>query len=718
MEPKKKDREGFFLEVPLDASRVEGFSPDAAVKVVARPCDGPLLEQVVKFSKNGAGVAAFRFEKHPGALALFVGPADASAEEVTGMQTLSLNVSTSQWQGSSGLSLSPVAISSYYWHWWLFWCRTFTIRGRVVCADGHPVPGAQVCAFDVDWFFIWSSTQQVGCATTDINGAFEIKFRWCCGWWPWWWWRYRSWELDPVLSDKIHDVLTKNPPPDPLGPVASSLPSLAPFANLLPFEGSQLARSLKPDDAGQLEGLRASLMAKLPASAELESLHLWPWYPWNPWWDCNPDIIFKVTQDCVTPGAVIVNETVKDTRWNIPTSLSVTLTANEKACCLPHCPDPHCCPDGECLVVTQVCGDPINDIGGNMGAAATPEGYLYPNAVAPGTAAYNGDRPFAGVIPVERNFGDILNVDYLEFEFFDGGSWQPLPPGGAVNFKRRWLETIGFTTGDAAFNFTNISGHEVVETRERFEATGGLPGWNVNRFWLVNRDLLVALDTTKFSDGPHHFRAVGWQFSGGGLINRRVLPICGTELHNEFVLMFDNRVITAVGHPASHNCGGVHVCTLEPDTHISAVRVNGVNVDACDTVSGKEGNLEVDFMVTDPDGHLAVYSLIATYGLNLSVDLLSLPGATITALGMGTQVGPTYGEALGQGASQPHWYGGKYRLTVPASEAFPEPCCYQLELRGYKRTIVGYQASPVVFTCEHGFAYANLTEYTLGVGIC
>ncbi|MGZ4971624.1 MAG: hypothetical protein ACXWDN_02605, partial [Limisphaerales bacterium] len=51
-----------------------------------------------------------------------------------------------------------------------------------------------------------------------------------------------------------------------------------------------------------------------------------------------------------------------------------------------------------------------------------------------------------------------------------------------------------------------------------------------------------------------------------------------------------------------------------------------------------------------PDGHLSYYTLIATYGENLFVDLLSLPGATLTPLGgavvpPAVQVGPTYTDA-------------------------------------------------------------------------
>jgi hypothetical protein len=81
----------------------------------------------------------------------------------------------------------------------------------------------------------------------------------------------------------------------------------------------------------------------------------------------------------------------------------------------------------------------------------------------------------------------------------------------------------------------------------------------------------------------------------------------------------------------------------------------------------------------------------------------------VTPLIAGTQEGPTYAAALGQGAVRPHWYGGRYRLTIPdAATAFPDPCCYQLELRAYKRTIVNCGSTD----------HRNLTEYSLGVGIC
>jgi hypothetical protein len=52
-------------------------------------------------------------------------------------------------------------------------------------------------------------------------------------------------------------------------------------------------------------------------------------------------------------------------------------------------------------------------------------------------------------------------------------------------------------------------------------------------------------------------------------------------------------------------------------------------------------------------------------------------------------VGPTYGQAIAQGATRPHWTGGQYVLTIPdAQPLFPQSCAYELQLNVYKRNIV------------------------------
>jgi len=713
------------LTIPLDASGIEGFKADQSVKVLVRS-GKETFSQTVEFSREGNAAATFSLPRIPPSLQVLVGPGNASDEELKGLQTLSVTLTRAQLKAQQIL---PIRISPYYWFWWYHWCREYVIRGRVICGDHSPVPGATVCAYDVDWWFWFWNRQQVACATTDINGTFEMRFRWCCGWWPWWWWRERIWEFNPLLAERVRAVLNLNPDVQLAG-TAGNQPSLSLFNSLLAPQGVSTGGILRPADVGRLDGVRDRLLPQLPASRELAELRIWPWWPWYPWWDCAPDIIFRVTQDCLDRGTVIFDENVWNTRWNISDPLSVTLVANEKACCRSiH----HDCHDEECIVITQVCDFGINEIGGNTGAAVSPEGYARPGEVHAGDLSADGDRPFAGVIPVVKETCDFSGVDYYEIECFNTGTgvWEALPAGAAVNFVRRWMDTAPCCpTGDVSFNFTNISGHNVVESKEHFEATGGLGGWNSTRFWLINEALVVPIDSTKFADGTYKFRVVGWRIAGANLVDPTPLKLCGTDGNapEVLVLTIDNQSPDPL-HPANHNCGGgVHICTQEPDNFISSVKINGVEIGPCGNAGEAVGWAEIDFQATDVDGHLGSYTLHATWGLNNSRNLLDPQyGGVVTPIVPGTPTGWSampalnssnagyYGVALGQGASAPDWKGGLYRLTIPSANAFPEPCCYQLQLYTYKRTVVG-GPSGITFGC--GSMHYNLTERTVGVGVC
>lgn len=711
MAPRRRAESGYVLEVPIDLSMIERDAEGQELKVLALRSDGTSASEIAEVAPGGTGTVRLRFDEAPGSVRVLVGPARATDEELAAANTLGIDVPGRLFEKRE-TRIAPILIRPYWWDWWLRWCREFVIRGRVVCENGCPVPGAEVCAYDVDWWWWWLSTQQVGCDTTDANGVFEIRFRWCCGWWPWWWWKNRLWQVDAGLADRIRGVLERDPQLQLAR--AGAQPSLGVFENILASEGVASARPLTSHDATKLESIRSALLQRLPAAPELAALRIWPWWPWQPWWDCTPDIIFRVTQDCDRPGTVIVDETVWQTRWDIPNPLDVVLVANDQACCAPCCTDPPCI-EGECIDLDRVCGTSIDQIGGNAGTPG-PDGYLFPGAVVPGAAAYNADRPFASTVTVEKA-NLFTGVDYYEIEVDSGGGFGPLPAGAAMNFSRHWMQPPhppgqpAWQHGDVGFAFTTMSGHLVAESREHYEATTGLP---VDAFWTTNADLVVPLDSTRFADGTYHFRVVGWTDGGGGtLTDPKVLPVCGTELDNDWVLTFDNRLNPDPSHPTSpaHPCGSgtVHLCVTEPDTDIIAVRVNGVAVEPCSTVDPRDGGtLEVDFLAHDPDGHLAVYSMLATYAENLAVNLLDRPSSTLSVLAA-DYVGPTYGEALGQGAPQPTWRGGRFRLAVDLAEAFPEPCCYQLELRAYKRTVDG---------CYLGFAHNNLTEYTIGVGVC
>lgn len=747
---KETKSENYRLVVPLDAF-FEGFKPEQGVKVGIEDRRGKITSEVVQLDANGKAFATFSFRERPSGLRLILGPENVSDEDLVGLQTISAAVEARQWAENHELTIPAIKISPYYWWWWGIWCRTYTVNGLVLCPDGSPVPGAVVCAYDVDWWWWWTSQQQVGnCATTDANGAFTITFKWCCGWWPWWWWQFRYWRYEPLLAERILPILQKDPTLGKI-PFASPTPNLALFDHLSRGGSTTEARLIRGADnstalnssialeagsrrtsargaaianagrAGSIDptvlaSLREKLIDRLPAAPELEKLKIWPWWRWGPWADCSPDIIFKVTQDCVEPGKVIVDETIWQAHWDIPTTLNVSLTATD-ACCIPICTDPADCPDGDCIVIARACDVPVSNIGGNFDAVATPAGYVSPGV---------GDQPFASNVPIYAVFGTGANVAYYEFEWSTSlaGPWNPMPPTAAGSFSRQyWGPALGGGLVGwywVPFTFTNISGRNVVESREHFEVNNG---WNsLLHYWTYNSDLLMNwLTENNFADGTYYLHVKGWDGdSVSGLSNDRILLMCDTTDENYVVLTIDNRTLDGSdGHPPAntpgHPCGAgtIHYCTMEPDTDIENVSINNISVGPCSNVQASPGNpLVVDFYAYDVDGHLGGYSLIATYGENLYVDLLSLPHTLVpwtpvaaVAVPQASQVGPDYGTARAQGATSPTWHGGGVRLTIADSSlAFPEPCCYQLELRASKRTIASCSGS-----------HQNLSQYSFGV---
>ena len=739
------------LQVPLDASGITGFKPDRNVKIVAYDPKGRAVEAVAKFDSKGQGTATLAFDENPGALHIVVGPEDATAEQLKGLQTISVDVSRRQWGDKKELAIPAIIISPYYWWWWPVWCRKFKITGVVRCANGNPVPGALVCAYDVDWWWWWWSNQQVGCATTDQNGAFEIDFTWCCGWWPWWWWAQRVWLLEPTLAERISRFLREEvklpripvpgPGPDPeifrslLEPGLPAGPTpRPPRAGLRQFSPSAMTVARPPKvDPTSLEGLRKQLVAKLPANPEFERLRLWPWWPWWPWWDCTPDIIFRVTQECHGQNRVIVNESAWNARWNIPTSLNVTLVASDEACCI--APGTTCLDGGNCGFISDICEDNLDDIGGNpgMNSGAAQVGYLNP-----GLASIYGDRPYSGTVPLRGCVGNT--VDYYEFLVSTagfGGPWNSLPTAAAGGFTRSYWDNVLKKWIDVPFPFAlindGVTDHNVIESLPHYEANNGAKLWDAFTVGL----LMQLMTNGVLADGTYYLRMRGWTRPGyaGNLSNPVDLPVCGSNDLTGVVVTIDNHLVTAGptdlnGHPCAGNT--VHQCTTEPDTEILAVTILHANntttdVGACGNVHIDDSDLlQIDFVAHDPDPHphLAFYTLSLHYDVNLQTDLLNpalanwsldpspIPPGWAPAA---AQVGPTYADALVDvpPASSPYWAGGAVRLKVKAKAVFPYTCCYQLALYAHKRTIGGGG-----YSCDHSFWNQwNRTEYSFTITV-
>ena len=739
----------FKLVVPLDASAVDDFKPEKDLKVALIGENGKVFaSEKVQLSSNGQGEATFGFTEPPPSARVVVGPADADDNDIVGLQTIGVNISSKLFREPL-LKLPPVKITGFYWHHWLRWCRSYTIRGRVVCGDGSPVPGANVCAFDVDGFWWWSGYQSVGCATTDSSGSFSMTFRWCCGWWPWWWWRLRDWQLDIGLAGRIRKLIEVQPNL-PIPPRPTVKPTLDVFNHLLGkplrpkldptvFTGASLTTdlvkrdvphiglgnvlkgSLRGDfDPSQLGELREELVKVLPPAPEFERLQIWPWFPREPWFDCEPDIAFRVTQHCGGVERVIVNEPWWKTRWNINTTLDVTLQATSDACCIPDIPTVN----GNCLVLSHLCGIRVNDVAGNVGAPATPIGYAHP-VVLPtplilplpsGSVSVNNDQPWAGSIRLEGTFGATAGVDYYEFEVspIASGPWAPVTIPSAGGFVRSyWDDVLSPPEQLASFPFTFIDGRYVIETREHYQATHSPADWGLNKHWLATNLLTLMNWNTdgQYDNGEYHLRLVGYDLVNDKLVRRTMVPLCGTETNpkpteNHVVVYLDNRTTGTTTDPTGD----------EPRAKVLDVQIGGITAGPCSNVTAPPGaSLDIDFIAYDIDGHLSEYSLVATFGADEPpVQLLSVPGATLTGVPLSgvpaaVQVGPAYPQAISQGATQPKWSGGGLRLHIPnIRDAIKRTCCYQIELWVYKRTIVN---------CSQDRLHRDFSFYSLTITV-
>lgn len=328
----------FVLRVPLDASRVPDFLPDRSVSVLAWYKQGVPQQRIAAFNPQGKGSASFEFQRPPESLRVALGPETATPADLQRLQTISVTVPSSTWQTGAEVSLPAIRISSYHWWWWQHWRQNFKLTGRVLSARGVPIIGATVSAFDIDAWWWWTAQEQVGRATTDADGCFAIDFTRGCGWWPWWWWVTREWQANPVLVDQITAFVRHYPRLAALGP-ATPAPSLDVFHSLLAssprpmpsrfsaslFQSGQTIANSAIDPAA-LESLRERLIEILPKNFMLP---IWPWAAWSPWEDCGANVLFKVTETCADETTVLLNETISEARWDIPSSLDVTLTARE-----------------------------------------------------------------------------------------------------------------------------------------------------------------------------------------------------------------------------------------------------------------------------------------------------------------------------------------------------------------------------------------------------
>jgi hypothetical protein len=723
----------------LDLSQISksDFKSDMELRVAAVREGKVLGSTVVQSPSSASQRVSFAVEFEPVGVVpcpvtLVVGPNFADREFLNidtvkrvvdfPQKTLSISKSkdakTADPAGAIRVDVGAVAIDPAIYLCWIVCCRQYTIRGRVVCRQwsynpqtgrwflcDSPVPGAKVNIYDVNCFLWWCWRSVIGTATTDVNGNFTFTFQWCCfRWFPW---LDVQWTLDGDLYRRIAQLLaTANislPPVPPPAPDPAVLQSIFGSALAASSAGRRLASA--PGTANTASSLSADVLLKvLPRSAELEALHVWPWWPWG---NCGPNVVFEATQFCNDRYNVIYSESNSQTRWDIPNSLGVTLIANDLACCVPTCRDPEC-PD--CLKLTWVCNTPTSQISADAGP---PDLRGFANTLA------EQDLAFTGALQIRGAAG----VDYFKVQWsIGGGPFADMPTPVFGGFSRSyWDGTSMVPVAPPGFTPQPKSGQIVMITREHYEVTHpAIPRWGPSPGEVIwnDYDTLFYFNTVGIADGLYQLQLVGYDADSSDnliLSSARVLPTCGEGTAEKLYLRVDNNQFIHPPPTPTHPCGSptIHFCTNEPDCWIRSICKNEgtpemVCVSACDIVHMKQDDtLTIHFSATCPstvqDGHLAGYTLDAEYGvsqiLNLGLATAGAPCPTLLTDPRGTFeadpttiIGPDYATALTQGAPRPQWYGGGYKVTLRGCD-FPESCAYLFRLCAWKRTTNGCTTS-------------------------
>ncbi len=699
--------------VPFELEFDPFFNPGSIIPCGLRLIVGPNIEDRELLSLDVAATT-YEFAKPARATGAKKAQAEAAAVSFDEADTERARTQAAKLR----VDVGEIAVLPHIYRCWLWCCRVYRIRGRVVCRNWRydpiarrwtwcddPVPGAEVDIYDVDRFLWWYREDLITTVTTHFDGTFEATFIWCCRRFPWW----NGWLIDQDILRHIRElllernVILKPPPPDPdpgvLQELAASLtprPALSAGATAPAVE----AMSTSADNFRSL----------LPESERLSTLRVWPWWDSE---DCEPDVIFRVRQFCHDREQVIHSEGPAQARWNIPANFSVTLLANDKACCLPVCRDPEC-PD--CMKLTWVACVPIDHIADNS-FAGPPDLRGYVNV--PGQA----DGPLYGSLQMRGDIGTA--IDYFRVQYSkDGGAWTDLPTPQFAGYSRRyWQGAPGFSPYIPFVPTSKVYGGGnvvVIPTRHHYEELNpGLPRFGGDVFW-DDWDTLFYFATDaspSLGDGLFELRFIGYAADAGDTLvagTEEVIDTCGLPTWETVYLRIDNQLNP--NHPAvDHTCGGTtsHICVDEPDAYIrSLVKNEGLwneqPVSVCDIVDLQPTDtLTVHFSVTVPatsqDGHLGGYQMWADYGAS---QRFYIGGAAVGAPcpdptsgvsrgifeadpgGPLVQVGPSYIEALAQGAPRPHWYGGNYKVTLRGCD-FPVCCAYDIYLHGWKRTTNG-----------------------------
>ena len=129
-------RTQYTLSVPLDGTAITHTEEDGPVKVVAQGANGAITSTEVDLRDKAEVTATLTFARRPSTVKIAVGPATATDDHILTADTLTARVPGRVWLDTRKLTLAAIKIGPWYWGWWRRWCRTITVRGRLICPDG------------------------------------------------------------------------------------------------------------------------------------------------------------------------------------------------------------------------------------------------------------------------------------------------------------------------------------------------------------------------------------------------------------------------------------------------------------------------------------------------------------------------------------------------------------------------------------------------------
>jgi hypothetical protein len=739
--------------VTVDLSRIgpHEFDPDRPLRV-ATVLDGVVIDQKVVVPAKERNPRNFAVQLSLGepqdgvaGAKIVVAPADDERNLASKLAASKFVAGSAEIVDGGTLHVNP---SLYRWWRFCWFPRTYHITGRILrhvddCA--HPVGGAQVEIFDVDYCWWWFSESLLTTGTTDVNGFFDITFTWCVPLWCILEFLAPPIIVDPILRERIYAILKERvvvkwpppPPPDPLewqrqlGELGIEVPATSrPSAAGLRLRERQTAARRAPV-ASRPTALSALAVSARPQAGNLNAAEIFHdilfWPPCDDPCDWLPDIKIRVTQNQPSGTVVIYEDSYWQIHFDLDTDLlNLALEANSNALYQDDChPDPIL---GNCMLLDAVGTIQIMPAGGD------PLAGIYQTDVTVG-ASYgvtpdrnqrlgyvrDYDRPWAGTPGIHGRFGIAAHVDYYQVQCAkwtnaDLLAWDAdhtyvpsdaafamVPVSVLGSFVRSYVEESPLPLHWASETFAphTVSGIPgLIKSRERFEqeyrdAHGGndpAPDFGGWYWYYFTETRLFDLDTGALGNGLYTFRLVCYRQTGVDGMGNPILALVNMGLPGGVgrrCTTSKPELLTLYLHDT------VHV----PDCQILTFKKNGVDViDECAMVTLTHTDwIEMEYQAFDASGNLDSYEVTLQRGFDPEENIMGLAG--VTAVSGSVPQGPTYGAALADlmtPAIPPYWNGGSWKKHVAYStfQALGGSCAYNLRVRAWDRHTNGYASGP------------------------